>query len=418
MRMFLALAIYVSLAAGAFGGGPVPDWVSLHSAGLVAIDHRNYEEALSCFLQSWSAATTADQKGMSANDVGQTYRELNRPQDAREWLERAYGIWRANAATGHHFAVTAASLAELYRNLGDYAHAEVLLHEALAAPNDNPDSKDLVRNSLADLLREEGRSAEARELFRATLERPGVSLKERLNALTGLADIDRQTGDWENSESEWNEVLEIARSRNDELSEAIASRGLATMWLSAGNPARAEPLFRRAVSTMENNPAAKPQDLAMALASIAHLYRAQNKLALAQDAWLKALQLDREVFGDAHPQVAFVMEMLADVYSARGEREAAQDYAARAVETMRSLFGENALPTAVAFANRAGVEQRAGDLAVAAGDYERAIGIMHRLPANGPLERNLMEQYASLLKSMHRDREAKEISTLARSFRN
>ncbi len=425
MRIPIALALYVSLAAGALADDAKTDWAAIHAAGLTAADHHNYDEAIECLRRSWLAAHTPEQKGISANDLGQTYRELQRPKEAREWLERAYEVWRANASPGHNLAVTASSLADVYRDLGDYTRAESLLREALGVHNNDPDSAENIRNSLADLLREEGRSSESRELFSASLQRAGASWEQRVNALIGLADIDRQTGDWDTSEKEWNEVLEMARRRKDEISEAIASRGLGSMWLSAGNPARAEPLFRAALSIMENNPAAKPQDIATALSCMAHLYRAQNKLALAQDAWSKALQLDRAAFGDVHPQVATVMEMLAEVYAQRGERELARDYATRALDTMTGLFGDNALPTAVAFANLAVVERLAGDLDGAAKDYERAIAVTRQLPAagdaargNDSLERILIQQYAALLKAMHRDREAKEISTLARSFRN
>ncbi len=193
------------------------------------------------------------------------------------------------------------------------------------------------------------------------------------------------------------------------------------MWVSAGNLARAEPLFRRALSIFESNPEAKPDQTASVLSGLADIYRAQNKLALAEDAWSSALKLDRAAFGDLHPQVAFLTEMLADVYSARGERELALDYATRAVEAMKYLFGENTLPTAVALANRATVEQRGLELDAAAGDFEHALLIAREQRrgerGNGLLEKAMTERYAGLLKSMHRNREAKALSASALSFR-
>lgn len=412
MRTSIALAIYVSLAAAAIANDAPADWAAIHTAGIEADKRQAHEQALEYFKRTWPLAKTLEQQGVSANDVGQVYRELKQPDEAREWLSRAFDIWRKIPGSDRYFAVTASSLADLYRDTGDYGRAETFLREALGASTGNPRAADVVRNGLADLLREEGQSAEARELFLVSLHHDGLSWPEHINALVGLADIDRQSGDRETSAREWNEALQISQSHGDGLSEAVASRGLASLWLSTGNPARAEPLFRRALSILENNPASAPQDVGIALFNMGQLYRAQNKFILAQDAWLRALKLDRSVFGDLHPQIATLMEMLAEVDAKLGETAAAREYAGTAVNSMKSLFGDNGLPTAVAFANRAVVEQESGDLNGAVKDYERAVAITREHPGNSAIQRTLLERYRQLLKFMHRNREAKEISTL------
>ncbi len=416
MRTIVILVACVSLTAMGLAGGEETNWDATHAAGMDADQRKNYSEAVEFFKQSWLLAHTPMQRAVSANDLGQTYRNLKRPKDAREWLQLAYDIWRADPLAGHYLAVTAPSLSDLYRDEGDYARAEALLREALAAANSDPNSVNMIRNGLGDLLREQGRFAEAERLFDETLRREGISWEQRANALTGLADIERQMGDWNESARKWNEVLELARARKDENAEAIASRGLGSMWLSAGNLARAEPLFGRALFLLGNNPGTPPDQVASALSDIARLYRAENKLALAEDAWSRALALDRTALGEVHPQVAWMMEMLAELYGARGERELARDYANRAVDQMQSLFGEKSLPTAVALANRATVEQHASDPDSAAGDYRRALSITREHPGSEPLEKVMIERYAGLLKSMHRDREARELSVMARSF--
>ena len=142
---------------------------------------------------------------------------------------------------------------------------------------------------------------------------------------------------------------------------------------------------------------------------MAELYRSENKLALAEGEWSRALQIDRTVLGEAHPQVAILMEMLSDVYSARGEFGLAREYATRASEAMSGSFGENSMPVAAALTNRAFVEERAGDLDAAAKDYERAIGIARAHPEHRSLQTAMIQRYAGLLKTMHRSREAKAL---------
>jgi tetratricopeptide (TPR) repeat protein len=430
MRILIAFVAGVSLTALAFAGGEQEEtnWAAVHTAGIEADQRLNHVEAIEYFKQSWLLARTPAQQGASANDLGQAYRELRQSKEAIQWLERACDIWRAQPEAAHYLAVSASSLGDVYRNAGDYARAEALFREALAvlrearaAKASDPDTADMVRNALGDLVREQGRFSEAAALLSETLRRPGISWQQRVNALTGLADVDRQVGAWRASEEKWNEVLAIAHAQNDRTTEAVASKGLASMWVSVGNLSRAEPLFRRALSLFENNRAASPDQTASVLSGLADVYRAQNKLALAEDAWSRALTIDRTAFGDLHPQVAILTEMLADVYSERGEREMAHDYATRAVEVMKCLFGDNTLPTAAALANRATVEQRLHELDAAAGDFERALLIAReqrmKERGNDLLEKAMTERYAGLLKSMHRNREARALSASALSFR-
>jgi tetratricopeptide (TPR) repeat protein len=407
MRIPVALVIYVSLTA--VGVCITPDWATIHAAGLAAAQHRNYDEAIQCFKQSWPLSRTALERGISASDLGQIYRVTGRTKEAKEWMEQAYDAWRADPPPGHNLALVAASLGDLYRDTGDYGRAERFLHEALLSLKDSkrghrPELTDMIRNNLADLLREEGRSDEARELFMESLQSEDILWEQRVNALTGLADIDRHLGDWNASAKRWNEVLEIAGEHQDKGIEGLASLGLASMWLDAGNPGRAEPLFRRAVAIAENSSAPRPVQLATALSGLASLYRAQNKLALAEDAWLKALQIERTTLGEHHPQVAWLMEMLAEVYSARGERDLARDYATQAVDGNLETFGDHTLPTAVALSNRGVVEQRAGEFDAAERDFARAVSIAREHPGNDLVEKGMIERYAALLKAMHRNR--------------
>jgi tetratricopeptide (TPR) repeat protein len=424
MRIPIALTLYVYLAAGAFAEAPhtsikevTPAWMAMHDKGLEANARQNYAEAADDFKQSWLLAGTEVERGVSENDLGQTYRRLQHAADAKEWLGRAYLTWKGIPGAGRNLVVATSCLAELYRNEGNYQRAEVLLREALNMKNNDPQSRVDIRNALADLLREEGKSPESRQLFEESLEENGVSWQERANALSGLADIDRQSGDWEASAQKWNEVLELASKQKDAVAESVATRGLAAIWLERGQVARAEPLFRRAVSLVENSPAAPPDQLAAALAGIGGLYRAENKLTLAEDAFQRALQLDRVALGEAHPQMAWLMEMLSDVYSTMGERDAALDNASKAVKVMQGLFGDASLPAAASMANRATVEQQEKELDAALEDFDQALGIARSYPGNEVFKRTLTERYAALLKLMRRDREAKALSALAKSFR-
>jgi hypothetical protein len=105
-------------------------------------------------------------------------------------------------------------------------------------------------------------------------------------------------------------------------------------------------------------------------------YRAQGKLAMAEEAWLRGLELERKAFGESHPQVAFIMGYLSGVYSVRKQFDLAREYDP-AVHVMKITRGENSLAVAAAPTNAAPVEQRASALQTAADTYNKATHCAH-----------------------------------------
>jgi tetratricopeptide (TPR) repeat protein len=426
MRSTIALTICVCLFTGIFAVAcfaedpmaSTPEWTTIYEAGLAASSSHRGEQALDFLEGSWKASRTSGERGLSAASLGQTFRRLGRMNEAKEWLDRARQELSTDPRLASKLAIASSALADLYRTMGDYSGSERLLREALASPACAADSRAMLRNNLADLLREEGRSSEAQPLFKESVDLDAIPWQQRVGALIGLAEIDRQNGNWTASAGRWGKVLEICRREHDEKTEAIALRGLGMTWLDSGSPARAEPLLRRGLRMMEDNADMPLEEIANAHSALAQLYRSENKLTLAEDELSRALQIDNTVLGPAHPQIAVLMARLSDVYSARGEFTIARDYAMRASESMRGSFGENSMPVATALTYQATIEQRAGDLDAAAKDYERAIRIARSYPEHRSLQVAIIQRYAELLKTMHRRGEAKALDMEARSYKS
>ena len=303
---------------------------------------------------------------------------------------------------------------------GDYGKAESSLRSALASATDEDDIR-TVRTALADLLREEGRFTESRPMYAAVLHSAGVTPRQKFDALSGIADLDGIARNPELASSEWQEAIALARDMKDNALEADATRGLGMSWLDASNPTRAEPLLRRALGMMENDPAVKPWQLASATACLGRCYRMENKLALAEDAFSRSLDLHKKSFGEVHPQVAYVMERLAEVHALRGEFVLARDYSVRAIAVMRTSCGEASGAFVAALVNRGTVEQLAGALDAAAENYAAALKILDSNPdlraQHASLAPQIAERYAAVLKAAHRNREAKAASALAKALR-
>jgi tetratricopeptide (TPR) repeat protein len=172
---------------------------------------------------------------------------------------------------------------------------------------------------------------------------------------------------------------------------------------------------------METAPDPSPAMTAAVLTCLGRCYRMENKLALAEDVLVRGLELNRRAFGEMHPQLAYVMERLGEIYALRNQFTLARDYSSRAIAVMKASCGENSAAVAAALVNRANIEQHANALNAAAENFAAALKIVQSTPEmhaqNVVLESQILERYAVVLKSIHRDREAKDISALAKSFR-
>jgi tetratricopeptide (TPR) repeat protein len=412
MRARTAVAVSLLFALDAFAEVPSysgAEWISVYQSALAANQRHDDETARILLEKCWQTEENDEERGLAADGLGETMRRLGRAKDAQEWFERAAEDFRKDPKQALHLAVAVGNLADMKRSGGDYQGAEVVLRGELSSDICDVQTRGFLRNRLADLLREQGRTAEAQTLFRQTLDSRDLTPRERISSLVGLADIDRQQSAWQTSISQWSEALELSRHEKDEAAEAIVLRGLGITWLEAGSPARAEPLLRRSLKLMEANAGVPSEEVACSHAGLAQLYRAENKLALAEDEWRRALEIDRRVLGEAHPQVAILMEMLSDVYAARGEFAMARDYATRALHAMSGAFGDGSMAAAAALVSQATVEQRAGELTAATGDFERALAIARAHPGYRSVGITIMERYAGLLKTMHRGGEARTV---------
>jgi tetratricopeptide (TPR) repeat protein len=437
MRALGAAALFVSLfAGGCFADGEAPEigysiappasplaastgasWTAVHDAGLRAAREGRTEDELKYFLATWNLALTVDQQAISAEEIGYQLHRKGQNQEARQWMEKARALCLTVPGNPHLSSIDAI-LADIARDAADYAGAERLWRASMAEHPDDNIRLAAAQLGLADLLREQGRVGEAAGLFNSVLALDNIAPRQHVDALLGLADVDRGSGEWAASASEWNQAIEFAHAHEDPLSESVALRGLGETWLDAGLPARAEPLLRRALSLFESNPASPPEQTATVLRSLGSLYCAQNKLAMAEEMLTRALSLDRKVLGDNHPQVAQMMETLSWVYSERGELATAKDLSAQAWNVMSNTFGADSLPVAGALASRAFVEVRAKDLNAAALYYAEAVKIARHHPDYQRMQLSLIQRYQEVLKALHRNHEAGELNAEARVISN
>jgi tetratricopeptide (TPR) repeat protein len=418
MRILPALTLFVCLAPCCCAEDLVGGWDGLHAAGVDATKKQQFATAAALLGKSWDAARTPTQQAVSANDLGIVLHQATRESEARTWLERALSLWKADPAATTHQAETSGALAMVDRLLGDYASSESVLRDALAPPQLRPDVRSTLLAYLGDLMREEGNFAEARHLLVEAESIPESSPKQRLDTAVAIADLDRDTHNWEASANEWNHTAERARDRHELGIEAACIRGLGQTWLDQGNVARAEPLLKKALAMYTAPPLSDESQTGTILTSLGQLYLTEDKTALAEEALTRALAIEQRGLGATHPQIALILELLAENAALSNRLELARTYFQHAEVILTSRFGERSSMAAGVYANWGGVEERFGKLGPAADRYRKAVDALSTAGPDLDAYRNhVMTEYARVLKSSHHKQEAAEVLAQARNFR-
>jgi tetratricopeptide (TPR) repeat protein len=413
MRGFFAFALFVCLA----GSCRADDWLTVNHSGTESFRQGKWQDALAAFEKALPLATLPVEQAISASDMGAALHTLGRIPEAKPWFERAVAIWRTLPDHSTELAESAVCLADTLRAMGDFRGAENELR-ALLPLNVPNERKAALLNALADLLREQGRNSEARELFSATLALGELAPIRRIDANLGLADIDRQTGNRTAALREANLAATLARDASDASSEALALRAIGNTWREAGDTAKAEPILRRSLAMSRQTPVTSPRQIAAGLSCLASLYRDQGKYSLAEQHWLEAMQIEIKAVGPRHPQTAVIMESLSGIYTMQKRYAEAAKLAQTSWEIMSETFGEDSVAAAGALSTIAFVEQGEKRLDSAAEKYSEALAIFR---AKGdPNDTNIldaMDRYASVLASLHRNNEARQLRHEMQAFK-
>jgi tetratricopeptide (TPR) repeat protein len=389
-------------------------WAGLHESAVVHFNASRFAESLDASEAALPLATTAEQRAMTASDIGYALSGLGQHVEAMAQFERSLMVWRNIDPAGHDAIRISISLARTQQALNRYAGAEQTLRAALdARPPDN-ESRASVLNALGDLLDRQARLAEAYDNFAAALKISSLRGENRALALIGLADVDRCMRRWKPTIDRSNEALALARDMKEPVLEALALLVLGNTWSDMGDAARAEPPLKRALAIFETM---SPRSLGYAanLTSLGVVYAQEGKYGLAEDAFNRALS------GDANIASSFTVgavQFVAVLLAKEKRFGEAAEFANRAYGIALSAFGKDNPQLASALTAVAFVEQRAGNLEKAEHHYAEALRIMRKndlLDSTGGLE--IMQSYAIVLRKLHRGREAKSVNAELNTLR-
>jgi len=383
------------------------------------LQRNDYPEAVRIFGQCVAMSKTDSEKVTALASYGIVLSRVNRNGEAKTALERAVSEWAGEPRADR--VVISGVLASVDRSLGDYQAAERVLRGAIADGSGGDGYRSALMVNLADLLREEARGNEAQAVLEGAGQLTALSAGERINVMMETAGLDMDMHLWDASLALWKQIGELARSDGESPRiGALVDGGLGEAWLAEGNLARAEPLLRKSLQLLRNDPGTSQLQLATALATLSRLYIDEDKLALAEEALSEAIARDEEGLGPGHPQIGALLELRATILSRRGEAQDAREDLERARTIMSGHFGPDSVAVGVVLTGLGDVERQARRTEEALKLYDEALRIFRQAGAlNTAPGAAVVARYAAALKAAHRKDEARALiaSSGGQSFR-
>ncbi len=125
--------------------------------------------------------------------------------------------------------------------------------------------------------------------------------------------------------------------------------------------------------------------------------RAQGNTKGAILHFQQALEIDEEVYGPDHPNVAFRACILADILHDMGGLMDARSLYRRALEIIESAYGPNHLDAAILSNNLGNIAKAQGEPAEARKRFEKALRVYrHRLGEEHPCVKCILYQLKTL----------------------
>jgi tetratricopeptide (TPR) repeat protein len=142
----------------------------------------------------------------------------------------------------------------------------------------------------AKRARRDGRVLDAHRDFleAVALARQTCAVKDLVQALKGLGQIERDRGHGDAARPLYEEAVAICRGEDDPLRLAHTVRHLGDIYQDAGRPDLAEPCYREALVIYRSHPKTAPLDLANTIRPFAILQESQGRSTQAIGLWTEA----------------------------------------------------------------------------------------------------------------------------------
>jgi serine/threonine protein kinase/tetratricopeptide (TPR) repeat protein len=246
-------------------------------------------------------------------------------------------------------AELAATLAEVYWELGDFANAEQLLQRTVQLLKKSfGDKNPAVAQALTDLgvvLRMQNKLPEAEKIHREILALRtklfGVRNEDVAESYNDLGAVLYAEENLAEAERCYRQALDISRKLgNQEKLEFLSLNNLALALADQRKLPEAETNYREALVLLKKVSTNETPDMAGVLNNFAFVLAEEKKLPEAEQAHRRALELRMRFFPSEHPDIAQSMNNLAMVLRDERKLDEAEDLCRRALAMRKKLSGD------------------------------------------------------------------------------
>jgi tetratricopeptide (TPR) repeat protein len=226
-----------------------------------------------------------------------------------------------------------------------------------------------------------------------------AGLPALVNALETLAEIHRQTGEFEKSESLYLEAIDTAEKCETPVDQKARLRGgLATLYDFNQREEQAIPHYEAAIALYEGMTPRRDEDSAQIRNNLAMIYKSLQRYPLAEQHYLMALETLEKVHGRINERVGAVFNNLGSLYYTAGFAEQAKEMHLEALDVRIHVFGPDHPEVAQSYCNLATACYALQDVTATQQNYEKSLRIyeQHLDTCTGSYE-DTAEDYISVL---------------------
>ena len=196
-------------------------------------------------------------------------------------------------------------------------------------------------SDLALLYQSRGRFTKAKELceealaLRQKLDNKGMLLV----SINNYAVLKKETGLFAEAEADFKTALDLANQLNDKLARLLVLNNLAMTYLDMNNLAEAESQINLCMTDAASVLKENSSNFIKLLINKANIYRFQKKYTVAEELYLKCIDIKEKKLG-AHPDLAHLKMGLAQLYMEMGKQDQVEGLLQSAYEINKHELGE------------------------------------------------------------------------------
>ncbi|MEI6021795.1 MAG: tetratricopeptide repeat protein, partial [Bacteroidota bacterium] len=196
-------------------------------------------------------------------------------------------------------------------------------------------------SDLALICQTRGKFTKAKEYSEQALElRKNLSNKGMLLvSINNNAVLKKETGLYAEAEADLKSALDLANSTGDKLARALVHNNLAMTFLEMNNLKDAEIQINLCIEDAETVLKENSSNFIKLLINKANIYRFEKKFNLAEEIYLKCIDIKEKKLG-AHPDLAHLKMGLAQLYMEMGKQEQVETLLQNAYDIYKHKLGE------------------------------------------------------------------------------